>query len=53
MTASASTTHLVLIPCYNPGAKVVDLVRQVREQWSPVWVVVDGSTALPLPPLTG
>ena len=42
--ASASLTHLVLIPCYNPGAKVVDMVRQVREQWSPVWVVVDGST---------
>ena len=44
MTITPSTTHLVLIPCYNPGAKVIDLVRKVRAQWSPVWVVVDGST---------
>ena len=42
--AVSSSTHLVLIPCYNPGAGVVNMVRQVREQWSPVWVVVDGST---------
>lgn len=40
----ASTTHLVLIPSYNPGAQVVDTVRQARAQWNPVWVVVDGST---------
>lgn len=44
MTITPSTTHLVLIPCYNPGPKVIDLVRMVRTQWSPVWVVVDGST---------
>ena len=44
MTITPSTTHLVLIPCYNPGEKVIDLVRKVRAQWSPVWVVVDGST---------
>jgi glycosyltransferase involved in cell wall biosynthesis len=44
MTVTSSTTHLVLIPCYNPGAKVVNTVRSVRQQWSPVWVVVDGST---------
>ena len=42
--AAPSSTHLVLIPCYNPGAGVVNMVRKVREQWSPVWVVVDGST---------
>jgi glycosyltransferase involved in cell wall biosynthesis len=40
----ASTTHLVLIPSYNPGEKVDDTVRRAREQWNPVWVVVDGST---------
>jgi glycosyltransferase involved in cell wall biosynthesis len=40
----ASTTHLVLIPSYNPGEKVDDTVRRAREQWAPVWVVVDGST---------
>lgn len=44
MTASASSTHLVLIPSYNPGPGVIDTVRQARAQWTPVWVVVDGST---------
>ena len=39
-----SSTHLVLIPSYNTGAKVYDTVRAAREQWAPVWVVVDGST---------
>ncbi|HET8711341.1 MAG TPA: glycosyltransferase family 2 protein [Spongiibacteraceae bacterium] len=39
-----SPTHLVLIPCYNPGPKVFETVRAAREQWAPVWVVVDGST---------
>jgi glycosyltransferase involved in cell wall biosynthesis len=39
-----SSTHLVLIPSYNPGAKVDETVRGAREQWNPVWVVVDGST---------
>jgi glycosyltransferase involved in cell wall biosynthesis len=39
-----STSHLVLIPSYNPGAQVYATVRAAREQWQPVWVVVDGST---------
>ena len=39
-----SRTHLVLIPSYNPGNKVFETVRAAREHWSPVWVVVDGST---------
>ncbi len=39
-----STTHLVLIPSYNPGEKVYETVRAARRQWHPVWVVVDGST---------
>jgi len=43
MTA-VSTTHLVLIPSYNPGAKVYETVRAARHYWNPVWVVVDGST---------
>jgi glycosyltransferase involved in cell wall biosynthesis len=42
--AQASTTHLVLIPSYNPGPKVFDTVGAARAHWSPVWVVVDGST---------
>jgi glycosyltransferase involved in cell wall biosynthesis len=40
----SSRSHLVLIPSYNPGPKVYDTVRAARDQWSPVWVVVDGST---------
>jgi glycosyltransferase involved in cell wall biosynthesis len=43
MTAP-STTHLVLIPSYNPGEKVFETVRAARRYWNPVWVVVDGST---------
>ena len=39
-----STSHLVLIPSYNSGAKVFETVAQARAQWNPVWVVVDGST---------
>jgi glycosyltransferase involved in cell wall biosynthesis len=39
-----STTHLVLIPSYNPGNKGIETVRAARERWAPVWVVVDGST---------
>ena len=40
----ASLTHLVLIPSYNPGPRVVDTVLAARRQWNPVWIVVDGST---------
>ncbi len=39
-----STTHLVLIPSYNPGPKGLDTVTAARQCWAPVWVVVDGST---------
>jgi glycosyltransferase involved in cell wall biosynthesis len=39
-----SETHLVLIPSYNPGAKVFETVRDALAEWAPVWVVVDGST---------
>jgi glycosyltransferase involved in cell wall biosynthesis len=41
---TASTTHLLLIPSYNTGPKVYETVRAARAQWSPVWVVTDGST---------
>lgn len=40
----SATRHAVLIPSYNTGAKVYETVRAARAQWSPVWVVVDGST---------
>jgi len=39
-----SSSHLVLIPSYNPGPQVLETVRAARAQWTPVWVVVDGST---------
>jgi glycosyltransferase involved in cell wall biosynthesis len=42
--AERSTTHLVLIPSYNPGIKVYETVRSALDRWNPVWVVVDGST---------
>ena len=41
---AASSTHLVLIPSYNPGVKVDETVRAALAHWAPVWVVVDGST---------
>ena len=39
-----SSSHVVLIPSYNAGPQVYSTVRAARSQWSPVWVVVDGST---------
>ena len=42
--SALSSTHLVLIPSYNPGPRVFETVRAARAQWQPVWVVVDGST---------
>ncbi len=39
-----SSTHLVLIPSYNPGPKVFETVRAARQNWNPVWIVIDGST---------
>jgi glycosyltransferase involved in cell wall biosynthesis len=39
-----SSTHLVLIPTYNSGPRLLTTVRDALERWSPVWVVVDGST---------
>lgn len=44
MMTSPSTTHFVLIPSYNPGPTVIATVLAARAQWTPVWVVVDGST---------
>ncbi|MBS0397679.1 MAG: glycosyltransferase, partial [Proteobacteria bacterium] len=41
---TASKTHLVLIPAFNPGPLLFDTVRAARQHWNPVWVVVDGST---------
>ncbi len=37
-------SHLILIPSYNTGWKVLDTVREARCYWQTVWIVVDGST---------
>jgi glycosyltransferase involved in cell wall biosynthesis len=42
MTPSA--THLVLIPSYNPGPRLMGTLTAALAQWSPVWVIDDGST---------
>jgi glycosyltransferase involved in cell wall biosynthesis len=39
-----SQTHLVIIPSYNTGAKLLETVKQALACWQPVWVVLDGST---------
>lgn len=39
-----STSHLVLIPSYNTGAKLRETVADALRHWRPVWVVIDGST---------
>jgi len=39
-----STTHLVLLPTYNTGPRLREVVAEVLRHWSPVVVVVDGST---------
>jgi glycosyltransferase involved in cell wall biosynthesis len=39
-----SRTHLVLIPSYDTGERLFSTVSAARAQWSPVWVVIDGST---------
>ena len=38
-----SQTHLVLIPSYNPGGRLLKTVQEALAVWSPVWVIDDGS----------
>lgn len=40
----SSSTHLVVIPSYNSGAKLAQTATEALAQWHPVWIVVDGST---------
>jgi glycosyltransferase involved in cell wall biosynthesis len=42
MTPSA--THLVLLPTYNTGPRLLGVVTEALRHWQPVLVVVDGST---------
>ncbi|HWL17528.1 MAG TPA: glycosyltransferase family 2 protein [Opitutus sp.] len=41
---TSSSTHLVLIPTYNAGRRLASTVAEALRHWSPVWVIVDGST---------
>jgi len=38
-----SATHLVLIPSYNTGPRLLATVQEALGFWQPVWVVIDGS----------
>jgi len=38
-----SRSHLILIPSYNTGGRVLQTVWDARRIWQPVWVIVDGS----------
>src|SRR5258706_2202051 len=40
----ASRSQVLLIRSYDTGPTVFEPVRAARAQWSPVWVVTDGST---------
>lgn len=45
MSTPVSKTHLVLLPSYNTGARLLlQTVRDALAHWAPVWVVIDGST---------
>jgi glycosyltransferase involved in cell wall biosynthesis len=37
-------THLVILPTYNTGPRLREVVAEVLHHWQPVMVVVDGST---------
>lgn len=39
-----SGTHLVLIPSFDTGPTLLETVESALAQWSPVWVVIDGSS---------
>ena len=41
---TVSLTHLVLLPTYNTGPRLREVVAEVLRHWQPVLVVVDGST---------
>jgi len=41
---TASTTHLVILPAYNVGPRLREVVAEVLRHWQPALVVDDGST---------
>lgn len=44
MPSPSDSRRLVLIPTYNTGPKVLETVREALAEWTPVVVIVDGST---------
>jgi hypothetical protein len=40
----SSQRRLVLIPSYNSGPRLRQTVEEALARWSPVWVVIDGSS---------
>ena len=42
--STPSRSHLILIPSYNTGGRVLQTAWDARQVWQPVWVIVDGST---------
>ncbi len=38
-----SKTHLLLIPSFNSGPIVIDVVKQALAIWQPIWVIIDCS----------
>lgn len=42
--SASSRTHLVILPTYNTGPRLNDVVAEVLRHWQPVLVVIDGST---------
>lgn len=41
---TVSPTHLVILPAYNTGPRLREVVAEVLRHWQPVIVVIDGST---------
>lgn len=39
-----SSSHLILIPSYDTGARLLSTVQAALAHWQPVWVIIDGST---------
>lgn len=39
-----SRSHLLLIPSYNSGSRLLNTVHSALEHWRPVWVIIDGSS---------
>ncbi len=43
MSEAGSKSHLVLMPSYDAGSRLVPTVQEALKSWQPVWVVIDGS----------